>query len=254
MRHRDSLWIQDDLILLQRDGHSRLVIPKVLQGHVLNLLHQGHWGITRMKQMARRYVWWPCINKDIENMVRACDPFRCEAAAPDPEYVSRPRPRKPWERLHLDHAGPFLGKVWLVCVDSHSKFPYVAMLSRGQTTSRDTVGALKQIFPIEGLPETVVSGNGPQFTSKEFEKVCEERGIVHLTSLAFHPASSGEAERFVQTFKRGLKKNCAAGKEVLEAFRIVLASYHSTPHAALESGPWEPPPAPPGRGGGPSHV
>jgi len=123
----------------------------------LNLLHQGHWGITRMKQMARRYVWWPCIDKDIENMVRACDPCCCEAAAPDREYVSWPRPRKPWERLHLDYAGPFLGKMRLVFVDSHSKFPYVAMLSHRQNTSRDAVGALEQIFAIEGLPETVVS-------------------------------------------------------------------------------------------------
>jgi len=55
-----------------------------------------------------------------------------------------------------------------------------------------------------------------------------------LTSSAFHPGSNGDAERFVQTFKTGLKKNCAAGKEVLEAFCIVLASYCSTPHTALD--------------------
>jgi len=80
-----------------------------------------------MKRMARVDVWLPCIDKDIENIVKSCGPCRCEVTASDLEHVSRPRLRKPWEWLHLDYAGLFLDKMCLICVDKklflvHEKF------------------------------------------------------------------------------------------------------------------------------------
>ena len=174
------------------------------------------------------------MDADINSMVKSCHPCRKVAKAPDREYRPWPETSKPWERLHVDYAGPFRGKMWMVCVDAHSKFPYVASMEVGKTTSRMTIDALKRIFSIEGLPETIVTDNGPQFTSKDFEKFCEEKGIIHITSPSFHPASNGEAERFVQTFKRNVDKNCEGGKELMDAQRSCLASYRSSPHPALD--------------------
>ena len=74
---KNSLCVENGLVLLQRDGNSRIVILVSLHEHVLKLLDEAHWGITRMKQMARRYVWWSNINGDIENMVQLCEQCRC---------------------------------------------------------------------------------------------------------------------------------------------------------------------------------
>ena len=123
--------------------------------------------------------------------------------------------------------------MWLICVDAHSKFPYVAMLNVGQTTSKRTIDVLEQIFAFEGLPDTIVTDNGTQFVSREFEQFCANFNIRHVTSAVFHPASNGEAERFVQMFKKGLTKNIGEGRELVAALRIVMASCRTSPHPGL---------------------
>ncbi|XP_014676701.1 PREDICTED: uncharacterized protein K02A2.6-like [Priapulus caudatus] len=231
--HRDSLFIFNDIVLLQRDNCTRIVVPFSLRKKVLDLLHTAHWGVVRMKQMARRYVWWPGISQDIEKLVKCCEPCRLSAKLPNKTFQEWPKTEKPWQRVHLDFAGPYKGKMWLVCIDAHSKFPYVAMLNIGKTTSEDTIDVLKQIFTIEGSPDTIVTDNGPQFVSREFEKFCVQLGIHHVTSPPYHPASNGEAERFVQSLKTGLDKNCAGGAGLKDAIRVFLATYRCSPHPGL---------------------
>ncbi|CAF4407028.1 unnamed protein product, partial [Rotaria magnacalcarata] len=50
----------------------RTIIPSRFRNHLLNHLHLSHPGMTRMKVYARRYFWWPSIDKDIEELVRKC--------------------------------------------------------------------------------------------------------------------------------------------------------------------------------------
>ena len=164
---------------------------------ILHLLHEAHLGAIRTKQVARRYVRWLNINGDVENLVQSCLICRQTARAPVAEFKSGSKTQKPWERIHLDCAGLFYDKMWLICVDAFAKYPYVTMLNVGQTTYTHTVDVLKQIFAIEGLPDTNVTDNGPQFVSNEFDDFCVHFNFKHLTSPVFYPASNGEGERFV---------------------------------------------------------
>ena len=75
-------------------------------------------------------------------------------------------PTKPWSRIHVDFAGPVSGCTYLVVVDAYSKFPEVVKMN--STTVRTTITALRDIFSRHGLPEIIVSDNGPQFTAREF--------------------------------------------------------------------------------------
>ena len=145
-KNKDSLFVDENVLLLHRDGLSRVVIPSVVQPKVLQLLHVAHWGISRMKQMAQRYVRWPKINSDIESMVQSCSTCRTAAKAPNQKYQAWPKTEKPWERIHLDYAGPFFGKMWFICVDAHFKYPYVVMQNVGQTTAKETISALPTNF------------------------------------------------------------------------------------------------------------
>ena len=139
---------------------------------------------------------------DRENLVRSCSNCCQAAKAPTAEFQSWPQPAKPWERIYRDYAGPFLGKMWLICDDAFSKRPIV-MLNVGQTTADHKIDALEQIFAVESLPDTLVTDNGTQFVSCAFEQFCANFDIQHLTSPVFHLASNREGERFTQTFKRG---------------------------------------------------
>ena len=113
-------------------------------------------------------------------------------------------PQRPWARLHIDYAGPFMGKMFLVTVDTHSKWLEAHVVET--PTSAGTIQQLCQMFATHGIPETIVTDNGFVFTSKEFNHFTDMNGIKHLTTAPYHPASNGLAERAVQTLKTGLKK------------------------------------------------
>ncbi|EYC07744.1 hypothetical protein Y032_0069g372 [Ancylostoma ceylanicum] len=227
---RGSLSTQQGCLLVG----DRIVIPERLRDAVLQELHDGHPGMTRMKMLDRKNVYWTNINKDIEDRVRKCN--RCQEMAKKPVKTtlsSWPIEDKPWTRIHADFAGPLDGKVYLVIVDAYSKWPEIIEMST--TTTNATIRELTRLFAQFGNPQTLVTDNGPQFTSKNFENFCTRNGIRHLKSPPFYPQSNGQAERFVDTFKRTFQKlkREARAPEALQRF---LITYRRTPCPSAPGG------------------
>ena len=73
------------------------------------------------------------------------------------------------------------------------------------TTAQRTIVELRKLFAAYGLPEQLVSDNGPQFLSNDFATFVKMNGIKHIRCSPYHPSSNGVAERFVQTFKKAMK-------------------------------------------------
>ena len=113
-------------------------------------------------------------------------------------------PTRPWSRLQLDFAGPFLGKMFLVLVDARSK--WIEACITPSSTSEVVIEELLPLFAQFGLPELIVTDNAQCFKSEEFESFLRKNGIKHATSAPYHPASNDLDERAVQVLKRGLKK------------------------------------------------
>ncbi|XP_061153479.1 uncharacterized protein K02A2.6-like, partial [Syngnathus typhle] len=231
---------QRKLELGVRDGcvlwGARVVIPAKGRGRMLKMLHQTHTGMTKMKGLARSYMWWPGMDQDVERTVQACHECQAHQKAP----ASAPLhpwewPESPWSRIHVDYAGPFLGEMFLVIVDAHSK--WLDVYPTKTCTSLVTIEKLRQSFSNFGIPKMLVSDNGTCFTSAEFEAFMKQNGISHVRSAPFHPSSNGLAERAVQTFKEGMKKM----KEGTIQTRLsrFLFSYRITPHATTGLSPAE---------------
>ena len=178
----------------------RVVVPPPGREMILEQLHDTHPGISKMKSLARSYIWWPGLDADIESKVQHCDVCQASRPAP-PKAPLHPWewPTQPWARIHLDHAGPFHGKLFLVLVDAHSKWMDVQIVN--STSSDATISKLRSIFAVHGLPEQIVTDNGSGFTSAEFDSFCKQNGIKHILTSPYHPSSNGLAERAVQTFK-----------------------------------------------------
>ena len=153
--------------------------------------------------------------------------------------LQRLKDLNPWERVHVNFAGPFLGSMWLLAMDAHSKWPSVIRLANYPTTEI-TIAGLDALFTIWGLPKTLVSDNGPQFASADFANWCRSNGIVHMTSAPFHPSSNGEAELLVGVFKRAMQRSVVdEGLEKDQAARAFLREYRSTPHSTTGRTPAE---------------
>ncbi|XP_015277400.1 PREDICTED: uncharacterized protein K02A2.6-like [Gekko japonicus] len=215
---------------------NRVVIPETLRHRVLQSLHDGHPGMVHMKALARGYVWWPKIDKAIEEWVQVCIP--CQQSRPDPPTAPPQKwesSGKPWSRLHMDFAGPVQGQMFLIIVDAWSKWLEVVQMNA--TTSTAVIHALRRLFATHGLPDTLVSNNGPQFVSEEFKTFLSDNGIRQITAAPFHPASNGQAERMVRTAKEALGRLTEGDWSVrLGSF---LLRQHTTPCSTTGRSPAE---------------
>ncbi|XP_037931645.1 uncharacterized protein K02A2.6-like [Teleopsis dalmanni] len=211
---------------------QRIIIPQIFRKRILKEIHRGHQGIGRTKAIARNYVYWSNIDHDIEAMVKSCS--NCAAAAKMPTKTTLhpwAKPSDSWERLHIDYAGPIDSYYYLVVIDAFSKWPEI--IQTKSITATQTISSLKEIFARFGLPKTIVSDNGTQFVSHQFQQFLAENGISHIRSSPYYPMSNGQAERFVDTLKRALKKLNGKGVTA-ENLQTFLQVYRSTPNKQNE--------------------
>ena len=184
---------------------TRAIIPHKLRGRMVEELHQSHPGVVRMKAVARSCLWWPGMDKELEECVRNCRSCQAVKSAPAPAPLHPWLwPNKPWKRVHVDSAGPFMGGMYLIIIDAHSKWPEVIEMS-SNTSAQKTIVELRRVFAAHGQPEQIVTDNGPQFVAKEFATFMKMNGMKHIRCSPYHPSSNGAVERFVQTFKRAMK-------------------------------------------------
>lgn len=118
-------------------------------------------------------------------------------------------PKQPWSCVNIDFAGPFQGTYFLVCVDAYSEWPEI--LPMHQVTSKETIIKLQQLFSRFGVPDVLVSDNCTQFTSI-FPDFCNRFGVKHVRPPPYHPQPNGQAESYVDIFRRALLKAKWEGK------------------------------------------
>ena len=146
----------------------RVVVPHTLRSQILHELHEGHIGIVKIKGLARSYVWWPGIDQYIESLAKKCQ--GCQKV--QFEALTVPLhpwewPIKPWQHIHADYAEPFMGHMFLIVVDAHSKWPEV--LLTGSISSERTLELLREVFARYGVQNTyavTMGGNSPARCSR----------------------------------------------------------------------------------------
>ena len=182
-------------LLLRGD---RIVIPQSLQPEILGKLHCGHQGISKCRERARQSVWWPGINKDIEVMISKyliCCKHKKQNTEP---LKPTPFPEYPWQKVAID-LFEWKKTTYVLVVDYYSRYTEVCSLR--STSSASVIHKLKTVFARHGIPESLMSDNGPQFSSQEFSNFSKDYGFDHVTSSPNYPQTNGEAERAVRTIK-----------------------------------------------------
>lgn len=207
-----ELSVCDGILLLGK----RIVIPKSLHCQTLEKIHEGHQGISRCCSRAQAAVWW---QQCIVNTVKQC--VTCIKKSPPARepLITTTLPSYPWQRVATD-LFIFKNMTYLLVVDYFSCYPVVIKLGN-ITTSTAVISALKSIFSQFGIPETVMSDNGPQYASQEFCDFSHSYNFSHITSSPYYPQSNGLAERGVRTVKQLLTDSSDV--------HMALLNYRSTP-------------------------
>ena len=209
---------------------QRIYIPKTMRNQMLNLLHEGHFGIQKTLSRAATIMYWPGISKDIENVVKSCDMcIRYRRSQQKEPMVSHDIPSRPWEEISIDFLEIEKQK-WLVTVDCYSSFFELSPMNQN-TKAPALITQLKSIFARLGVPEVVYSDNGPPFDSTEYNKFAEEYNFKIKTSSPLYPQSNGKVESAVKIAKGILLK--ATDKYA------ALMEYRASPLASLGKSPAE---------------
>lgn len=199
---------------------TRLVIPTSMQTDVLNKIHAGHQGITKCRARAKCSVWWPGLSRQLQETVEKCQICTQKRRQPPEPLLPGNTPDGPWQKVGADlcHVDGF---TYLVMCDYFSRSIEVARLQ--YTTSSAVVERMKSWFARNGVPVTVVTDNGPQFSSDTFRLFSKAWDFTHVTSSPLYPQSNGAEERAVQTVKNLFKKSSDP--------YLALLAYRSTPLA-----------------------
>lgn len=197
----------------------RILVPPTMREHMLRLIHQSHMGIVKSKQRARETLYWPGMSAQIEEVIRNCS-LCADFQNKLPRQPLKPTetPELPFEEVASD-LFEFESQQYILVVDYYSKFIEVNKLK--DTRGCTVIETLKAQFGRHGIPATLRTDNGPQYSSQEFRDFCKSYNIQHITSSPHTPHSNGEAERAVQTVKRLWRK--APDKH------LALLDYRTTP-------------------------
>ncbi|XP_046416146.1 uncharacterized protein LOC124177625 [Neodiprion fabricii] len=230
--HEDEFYSID----VVNNGHEA-VIPESMRLLMLKELHASHMGIVKIKMLARSYVWWPGIDRDIEDYVKACTTCLVEQKKPPHTPLTTwPWPDRAWHRIHCDFLGPFYGDMYLVLIDAHTKWPEVINF-KNNTEAYGVVEEFKNLFARFGMPFHAVTDGGPQFRATEFLSFLEQNGVHHSFSPPYHPATNGAAENFVETFKDKVHKIVKGGEKPADAVNLFLIDYRSIEHCTTGKSP-----------------
>ncbi|GFO29369.1 transposon ty3-i Gag-Pol polyprotein [Plakobranchus ocellatus] len=155
---KDYLSVDDGLVL----KGIAIVIPKTMRAEILARIHDGHQGIQKSILKARDCVYWHSLQKDITEMVQSC--IHCSEHSKS-QRKEPLQPHKilgrPWQKIAAD------GQQFLMVADYYSKMPFVKSMAK--ITSNACIEYVKSIFAFHGIPDELITDNGRQFVSEEFQ-------------------------------------------------------------------------------------
>ena len=197
---RDEFSVQDGLVF----RGERVMIPESLRKTMVEKVHTSHMGIEGCLRRARECMYWPKMSEDVKKHVSACE-ICCTFNHAQPKETLSPSeiPQRPWQRVASD-LFTWNNAEYIVTVDFYSDFYELDKLA--STSSSAVIKVLKRHFSRHGIPEQLVTDNGPQYVSEEFERFAQEWDFEHLTISPYNSKANGKAESAVKKAKTLLRK------------------------------------------------
>ena len=193
---RDQLTVVNGILMMG----GRFVIPEGVRSAIMTLAHEGHPRQEAFLDTLRQRVWWPGMTGDAGIFVERCS--ECwRRRANSPQEILPTEIVGVWNKLAIDIV-TIDGYSILSVIDYGSRYPLLKILR--STTSAAVIEELEDIFATFGIPDTLVSDNGPQFVSGEMETFLSRLCISHVRSSPWYARSNGMVERLHRVVRERL--------------------------------------------------
>ena len=159
---RDEVSCTDGLLF----KGMKLIIPKSMQQRMLDIIHEPHLGVVKSKSRAREVIFWPGMSSQIEDKVSKCSICATtQNRNPKEPMICVDLPDRPWAKIAsdifvLDHSH------YLLTVDYYSK--WIEIVKMTELSSKYVISAMKSQFAKSGIPDELITDNGPQYACREF--------------------------------------------------------------------------------------
>ena len=224
---RDVLTVQNELVF----KGQLLVVPASLRKELMAVVHSSHIGVEGCIRRARDTLYWPRMATELREYISKCDVCLAHRTGQAKEtLVQHEVVARPWSKVAADLC-ELDNRTLLVITDYYSNFIEVARLNTA--TSRNVIREMKAVFARYGIPDVLVTDNGPQFASAEFAVFAKTWMFKHSTSSPYHPQSNGKAENAVKTVKRLFTKCKESGQSEF----LALLDWRNTPTEGIGTSP-----------------
>lgn len=234
---QSNLYTQGDIVMKD----EKMVLPAKLRERALRLAHRSHPGMSTMKNILRQGLWWPGMDREIENFVKSCPECQMVTVYNRPPPITMTElPNNVWDYVSMDFSTASDLHNWkaLILTDNYSRF--LVAIPMDKTDTDAVKRALKKVFNTYYIPKTMKADNGPPFNSVELRTWLKEAwGIKLINSTPLNPTENGLVERSMQ----GINKITAIAKlgrlNWKDALADYVAAYNSWPHNVTKVPPAE---------------
>ena len=221
---------------------DQIVIPIDLRRRLLDILHFGHFGTTKMISEARLFLW-PEMKQDIENKVKDCTAYfasveNLKYQLSKKHYGKLGKLTEPGQEIQIDFTGNLQNKdihgevQILKAIDRLNKWPTVKICKTAET--KEVTNFLSRNSNLYGIPEKIKSDKGGAFVSKNYQEFCRNRKIeLEYCTPGVH-TGNGAVERAIQTLKNLIIANLEDGISLTESVNQTLRVMRFTIHIGLK--------------------
>lgn len=227
----------------------RLWLPADLCQKVMTTFHDppncSHGGFVKTLKRIQKFFYWPKMAVEIKGFVQNCQTCREIKDVNTnlrPEMGQQFTVERPFQHVYIDFLGPYPrtkkgNTVILIVLDQFSKFSLAKALPKA--TATNVIKYLSEIFSIFGVPESILSDNGSQFISKEFQNFLNSLGIKHCRTGSYAPQSNA-SERVNRTILTSIRAYVGDQHDKWDYhLQDIMSSIRNSIHSAIGTTPYE---------------
>lgn len=233
---------------------GRICVPRVgdLIQLILSEAHESrysiHPGTAKMYRDLRQHYWWSGMRRDIADFVSrclCCQQVKAEHLRPGGEFQGLPIPEWKWDHITMDFVAGLprtsrgFDSIWVI-VDRLTKSAHFLPVQSSFSAERLARIYIREVVRLHGVPVSIISDRGSQFTSSFWRTFQDELGTRVDLSTAFHPQTDGQSERTIQVLEDMLRA-CVLefGGQWDQFLPLAEFAYNNSYHSSIQMAPFE---------------
>ncbi|GES74949.1 DDE-type integrase/transposase/recombinase [Rhizophagus clarus] len=203
----------------------------------------GHFSVDEIYRRVKIRYYWPQMFNDVHQYVRTCDECQRRGKNRRTEPLHPIKVGQPFDRIGMDIVGPLPktknGNMYIVVATAYlTKWPEARAIPNAKASSVVSF-FYEDIICRHGCPKEIITDRGTHFVNEMLVSLCDNLGVKHRLSTAYHSQTNGLVEHFNRTLCEAIAKYANANKDDWDLYlSSVLFAYRTKCHSITRHEPF----------------